>query len=69
MSHTQQVERPDSISSQDPHQQTGKKTKSRKPASERYNVKADEDRIDDTNSYADTAFRQQRLKAWQYVDR
>jgi hypothetical protein len=47
MSQTQAVEHADSISSQDPHQEDKKKTKSRRPAN--------------------TAFRQQRLKAWQPI--
>ncbi|KAF1961441.1 Lem3/Cdc50 [Byssothecium circinans] len=47
MSQTQQVERSDSISSQDPHHEPAKKTKSRRPPN--------------------TAFRQQRLKAWQPI--
>ncbi|KAF1979194.1 Lem3/Cdc50 [Bimuria novae-zelandiae CBS 107.79] len=47
MSQTQQVEHSDSISSQDPNNETQKKTKSRRPPN--------------------TAFRQQRLKAWQPI--
>ncbi|PVI01988.1 Lem3/Cdc50 [Periconia macrospinosa] len=47
MSQTQQVEHSDSISSQDPRNETQKKTKSRRPPN--------------------TAFRQQRLKAWQPI--
>ncbi|KAF2746780.1 Lem3/Cdc50 [Sporormia fimetaria CBS 119925] len=47
MSQTQQLEPADSISSQDPHNEEKKKTKSRRPAN--------------------TAFRQQRLKAWQPI--
>ncbi|KAJ4348663.1 alkylphosphocholine resistance protein lem3 [Didymosphaeria variabile] len=47
MSQTQQVEHTDSISSQDPNNETAKKTKSRRPPN--------------------TAFRQQRLKAWQPI--
>jgi hypothetical protein len=35
MSQTQQVDHADSISSQDPHAEDKKKTKSRRPASER----------------------------------
>ncbi|KAG9201890.1 hypothetical protein G6514_005308 [Epicoccum nigrum] len=47
MSQTQQMEPSDSISSQDPHREDSKKTKSRRPPN--------------------TAFRQQRLKAWQPI--
>ncbi|KAF9732130.1 hypothetical protein PMIN06_002625 [Paraphaeosphaeria minitans] len=47
MSQTQQVEHTDSISSQDPNNETAQKTKSRRPPN--------------------TAFRQQRLKAWQPI--
>ncbi|KAF2280416.1 CDC50 family protein-like protein [Westerdykella ornata] len=47
MTQTQTVEPADSISSQDPHAEEKKKTKSRRPAN--------------------TAFRQQRLKAWQPI--
>ncbi|CAI6328176.1 unnamed protein product [Periconia digitata] len=47
MSQTQQVERSGSISSQDPHNEAQKKTKSKRPPN--------------------TAFRQQRLKAWQPI--
>jgi hypothetical protein len=36
MSQTQQLEHSDSISSQDPHAEEKKKTKSRRPASERH---------------------------------
>ncbi|KAF2711214.1 Lem3/Cdc50 [Pleomassaria siparia CBS 279.74] len=53
MSQTQQVGHTDSISSQDPHQQTSKKTKSRRPASEQPNNQRES--------------RQQRLKAWQPI--
>ncbi|KAF2016451.1 Lem3/Cdc50 [Aaosphaeria arxii CBS 175.79] len=47
MSQSQPLENNDSISSQDPHREDKKKTKSRRPAN--------------------TAFRQQRLKAWQPI--
>ncbi|KAF3000982.1 hypothetical protein E8E13_009405 [Curvularia kusanoi] len=47
MSQTQQMEPTDSISSQDPHREDTKKTKSKRPPN--------------------TAFRQQRLKAWQPI--
>ena len=39
MSQTQQVEQTDSVSLQDPHKKPDKKTKSRRPASERHRAK------------------------------
>lgn len=66
----------DSIRSQDPHMEEKKKTKSRRPASELpyfgWKRECTEERVGKVGESgrfltmcADTAFRQQRLKAWQ----